>query len=140
MQRHPINARQEDRKIGPHVDPKDTTILISDELAGEHHAVYKSFPNKLPKTWKDPEDNNREKNVTWISNFEVKRKDNTPIKEQHKDKTYTVELPKGEGKVVYLHEGQVKKLDHRQASDTHVHADIPLSAGDPPIGWGTPPP
>ncbi len=140
MRRDPIAARQEDRKLGDHVKPQDATILLGDDIEKEHVAVYQNFPKDLPKTWEDPDDNNRKKNLTWISNFEVKRKDNNPIKKEHKDKPYTVELPKGEGKVVYFHRGKVKKLDHRRASDTHVHVDIPLDGGDPTVGWGTPPP
>lgn len=140
MRRDPITARKKDQRLGQHIKPQDTTILLGDDIEDEHVAVYKNFPKNLPKTWKDPEDNNQEKDITWISNFEVKRKDKAPIKDHHKEKTYTVELPKGEGKVVYLHGDQVKRLNHRPISETHVHVDIPLGVGDPPVGWGTPPP
>ena len=111
----------------------DVDIVLDDDIEDDYDVVEKDFPDDLPDSWFDPDDN-AEKNITWISNFGLKKSDDAFEEKLPKGKKYRIELPRGLGKLVYFDGAQVQKLVGQARGNKFV-ADLDL--GDPPIGETT---
>jgi hypothetical protein len=108
-------------------------IVLGDDIEDDYDVVEKDFPDDLPDSWIDPDDE-QEKKITWISNFGLKKPDGAFEERLPRGKRYQIELPIGLGKLVYFDGKQVLKLAG-QARDNKLVADLDL--GDPPIGETT---
>ena len=120
-----------------HTNPKkrfshDVTIVLGDDIENEYEVVDKDFPDDLPDSWVDPDDD-KEKKIKWISNFGLKNLDGKFEDKLAKGKKYKVELPSGFGKLVYFDGKQVQKLAGQIKENLFVGE---LDLGDPPIGDG----
>ena len=111
----------------------DITIELGDDLENDYDVVEKDFPDDLPESWIDPDDH-KEKKITWISNFGLKKPDGKFEEKLPKGKKYQIELPTGLGKLVYFDGTDVQKLVGQARGNKFV-ADLDL--GDPPIGETT---
>ena len=110
----------------------DVTIILGDDIENDYEVVEKDFPDDLPNSWIDPDDD-KEKKINWISNFGLKKPDGKFEDKLPKGKKYKVELPKGAGKLVYFDGTQVRKLAGKVRGNKFVGE---LDLGDPPIGDG----
>jgi len=129
MKRVPIPARPD------HADRKkrflhEVTIVLEDDIEDDYEVVEKDFPDDLPESWIDPDDD-QEKKITWISNFGLRKPDGKFEEKLPQGRKYQVELPTGLGKLVYFDGSSVQKLVGRARGNKFV-ADLDL--GDPPIG------
>ena len=129
MKRIPIKARPD------HANRKkrfthEINIILGDEIENDYEVVEKDFPDDLPDSWVDPDDD-REKKISWISNFGLKKSDGQFEDKLPKGRKYQVELPQGLGKLVYFDGQSVRKLVGR-AKGKKIEADLDL--GDPPVG------
>ncbi|HBY06980.1 MAG TPA: hypothetical protein DEH22_04035, partial [Chloroflexi bacterium] len=88
---------------------KDITVVLGDDIENDYDVVDKDFPDGLPDFWVDPDDQKQE-NITWISNFGLKNKAGKFDKKLPNGKKYTVELPAVSGKLVYHDGTSVQKL------------------------------
>jgi hypothetical protein len=95
--------------------------------------VEKDFPDDLPTSWVDP-DNEKEKKIRWISNFGLKKPDGNFENKLPDGKKYQIELPAGLGKLVYFDGYQVQKLVGKAIGKK---IKVELDLGDPPIGETT---
>ena len=132
MKKVKISARPD------HTDRKkrflyDVDIVLGDDIEDEYEVEEKDFPDDLPDSWIDPDDE-VEKMITWISNFGLKKPDGKFEEKLPKGRKYQIELPIGLGKLVYFDGTQVQKLVGQAKADKFV-ADLDL--GDPPIGETT---
>ncbi len=110
----------------------DVTIILGDDIENDYEVVEKDFPDDLPNSWIDPDDD-KEKKINWISNFGLKKPDGKFEDKLPKGKKYKVELPKGLGKLVYFDGTQVQKLTGQVSGNNFIGE---LDLGDPPIGDG----
>jgi hypothetical protein len=111
----------------------DIDIVLGDDIENAYEVVEKDFPDDLPDSWIDPDDE-QEKKIAWISNFGLKKPDGKFEERLPRGKKYQIELPIGLGKLVYFDGTQVLKLAGQTKDDKFV-ADLDL--GDPPIGETT---
>jgi len=129
MKRVTIPARPD------HADRKkrfthEITIVLGDDIENAYEVVEKDFPDDLPDSWTDPDDD-LEKKIKWISNFGLKKPDGKFEEKLAKGKKYQIELPTGLGKLVYFDGTRVQKLTGK-AHGNKFEAELDL--GDPPIG------
>ena len=108
----------------------DIDIVLGDDIEADYDVVEKDFPDDLPDSWIDPDDD-VEKKITWISNFGLKKPDGRFEEKLPKGKKYQIELPAGLGKLVYFDGTQVQKLAG-QVSEGRFIGELDL--GDPPVG------
>ncbi len=132
MKKVPIKARPD------HANRKkrfthDVTIILGDDIENDYEVVAKDFPDDLPDSWVDPDDDQKKK-ISWISNFGLKKPDGKFEDKLPKGRKYRVELPKGLGKLVYFDGKSVQQLVGRVRGN-FFQADLDL--GDPPIGETT---
>ena len=121
-----------------HVDRRkrflhDIDIVLDDEIENDYEVVEKDFPDDLPDSWIDPDDEQKKK-ITWISNFGLKKPDGRFEEKLPPGKKYQIELPMGLGKLIYYDGTQVQKLAGQTKGNKFI-ADLDL--GDPPIGETT---
>ena len=108
------------------------TITLGDDIQNDYDAVPKPFPPQVPGSWTDR--SGRYRTITWVSNFEVKRKDGQPIPSSDR-RTFSVTIPQASGEVVYYAGGQVRPFDPSVlGSGGPVTITLPLGIGDPPVG------
>jgi hypothetical protein len=132
MKRTTIPARPD------HADRKkrfthEISIVLGDEIENDYEVVAKDYPDDLPDSWTDPDDQ-KEKKIRWISNFGLKKRDGTFDEKLPKGLKYRIELPGGLGKLVYFDGRSVQKLAG-QLRGNKFEADLDL--GDPPLGEST---
>lgn len=111
----------------------EVTIILGDDIENDYEVVDKDFPDDLPNSWVDPDDDQKKK-ISWISNFGLQKPDGKFEDKLPKGRKYRVELPKGLGKLVYFDGKSVQKLVGRVRGN-FFQADLDL--GDPPIGETT---
>jgi hypothetical protein len=132
MKRVKISARR-DHKNRKKRFTHDVTIVIEDEMDEVYEVVDKDFPDDLPDSWIDPDDE-KEKKIKWITNFGLKRKADGKFEDKlAKGKKYRIEFPEGLGKLVYFDGKKVKKLPGKMKGKKFQGE---LDLGDPPIGEG----
>lgn len=111
---------------------QDITITLGDDIDNNYEPVSKPFPVPLPSSWKDKSGNSRV--ITWISNFEVKRKDGQAIPSTDR-RTFSVTIPQANGEVIYYAGRQVRSFDPPAvATGGSITISLPLGVGDPPVG------
>ena len=108
----------------------EITIVLGDEIEEDYEVVEKEFPDDLPDSWTDPDDDQK-KTISWISNFGLKKPDGKFENKLPKGKKYQIELPTGLGKLVYFDGTHVQKLAGK-IKGKKFEAELDL--GDPPIG------
>jgi hypothetical protein len=108
----------------------EVTVILGDDIEDDYEVVEKDFPDNLPDSWIDPDDD-QEKKISWISNFGLKKPDGKFEGKLPKGRKYKIELPSGLGKLVYFDGNQVQKLTGRVRKNNFV---AELDLGDPPIG------
>ena len=129
MKKVPLKARPD------HPNPKkrfthDVAIVLGDDIENDYKVEDKDFPDDLPDSWTDPDDNKKKK-INWISNFGLKRPDGKFEDKLPKGRKYQVEVPTGLGKLVYFDGTQVQKLAGQVRGKNFIGE---LNIGDPPIG------
>jgi len=113
----------------------EIVVALSDDLAAQYEVVAKEFPKDLPDFWVDPEDN-RKKEIHWISNFGLRKPDGTFEIKLPKGQRYQVEIPLAAGKseaakMVYFDGQKVRKLPGKSQGGKFI---AELDLGDPPLG------
>ena len=117
--------------------PQEVIVIIDDAIADMFDVRGVPFPKNLPRKWNDPEDNNREKRINWVNNFQLVKKTTTT----GKIFTYSVELDQSEGKLVVFDGARVfappvSPVTSLQEGMSAVRVQAVLTAVDPAIGWG----
>lgn len=108
------------------------TITLSDDIENDYEPVPKALPTQLPSSWKNKSGNSR--TITWINNFEVKRKDGQPIPGTDR-RAFSVTIPQATGELVYYAGRQVRSFDPPViGTGGPVTISLPLGVGDPPVG------
>ena len=110
----------------------EVNIVLDDDIENDYDVVDKDFPDDLPESWIDPDDN-QEKKINWMTNFGLKRPDGEFEDKLTKGKKYRIEFPEGLGKLVYFDGKKVKKLPGKMKGKKF---EGELDLGDPPIGEG----
>lgn len=110
----------------------EVNIVLDDDIENDYDVVDKDFPDDLPESWIDPDDN-QEKKINWMTNFGLKRPDGEFEDKLPKGKKYRIEFPEGLGKLVYFDGKKVKKLPGKMKGKKF---EGELDLGDPPIGEG----
>lgn len=108
------------------------TITLGDDIQNDYEPYPKPFPAQLPGNWTDKSGQSR--TITWVSNFEVRRKDGQPIPSADR-RTFSITIPQAVGEVVYYSGGQVRSFDPPAVGrGGPVTIALPLGVGDPPVG------
>lgn len=120
-----------------HPNPKkrfthDINIILDGDIENDYEVIDKDFPDDLPDSWVDPDDD-QEKKIKWISNFGLRKPDGKFEDKLPKGKKYKVELPDGLKKPVYFDGSKVRKLNGKSQGRKFIGE---LDLGDPPIGDG----
>ena len=109
---------------------KEIVIELGDDLENDYEVVAKDFPDGLPDSWVDPDDE-KQKSISWISNFGLKNKEGKFDKKLPNGKKYKLELPGGSGKMVYFDGIEVRKLTGILRGNIF---EAELDLADPPVG------
>lgn len=110
---------------------QDVSVILGDDLEADYDVFPKPFPVGLPATYQGPSDK-ASRNITWVSNFELRKKDGTAVGMLENNKNYTFELGRRAGQLVWYNGASVEKLTTR---DVGANIQVNLYQGDPPIGW-----
>jgi hypothetical protein len=109
---------------------QEVAVILGDDIQKDYAIDAEDFPANLPASWTDPDDHIN-KNIIWVSSFRLDK--TAGATKPGSQKKYTVELDRGQGKLVYFDGASVKSLSTRDIGGNRVQAD--LSVADPPIGW-----
>ena len=112
----------------------DIDIVLDDDIEADYEVIEKDFPEDLPESWVDPDDE-KEKKITWFGNFGLRKPDGKFEDKLPKGKKYQIELPTGYRKFVYFDGMEIRRLAGRVEKSKFL-ADLDL--GDPPVGGADP--
>ncbi len=129
MKKFPVKAKPDHKNLKKRFS-HEIIIILEEDLENDYEVVGKDFPDDLPDSWMDPDDD-KERKINWISNFGLKKPDGKFEDRLPQGKKYKVEVPTGLGKLVYFDGAKVQKLTGKVQGNKFVGE---LDLGDPPVG------